>query len=270
MTTKDTITLEEAIKSKDKFTQFVEEQNEKYINEVLQGYPERSLNIVLPQLTPNSEGLVEALKIIKANQKCYVFWFIVNEKENITKLSDFLNNNFVNGCGVFIFKAVLTDDKTAFKCILKPSVKCNERVKVQSKTNSLQLDYWNKYVEVCDEIGAGNYQITPKAQHYADIRSNIKSVGLKQTVSFKENYVATEINLNNKSKYDILLEHKGEIQKQTGELVWHNLASNKNSTIRFVYDTDLSNPENYIDAIKVQIEKAELLCNAARDILERT
>ena len=30
------------------------------------------------------------------------------------------------------------------------------------------------------------------------------------------------------------------------------------------------NPDNYIDAIKVQIEKAEQLCNAARDILERT
>ena len=267
--TTNTITLEEAVKSKDKFSKFVKEQNEKYINEILQDYPERSLNIILPQLTPNSEGLVEALKVIKSNQKCYVFWFIVNEKESITTLSNFLNNNFVNGCGVFIFKADLNDEKIAFKCILKPTIKSKERNKVQSKTNSLQLDYWNKYVEVCDEIGAGNYQITAKPQHYADIRSNIKSVGLKQTVSFKENYVATEINLNNKSKYDILLEHKSEIEKQTGELVWHNLASNKNSTIRYVYNTDLSDPDKYIDAIKIQIEKAEQLCNAARDILER-
>ena len=134
----------------------------------------------------------------------------------------------------------------------------------------MQLDYWNKYVEICDELGLGNYKISAKAQHYADLKSLIKSIGIKQTVSFKQNYVATELNISNKQKYEFLLKHRDEIEKITDELNWHNLPSNKNCTIRSSYYVDLSNPDNYEDAIRYQIQKAELLVKAVNMVFEQT
>ena len=56
---------------------------------------------------------------------------------------------------------------------LKPELKTKNRATSLTKTNDLQLDYWNKYVEICDELGLGNYQISAKAQHYADLKINL-------------------------------------------------------------------------------------------------
>ena len=121
MTQEKTITLEQAVKTNASFTQFVKENDEEVIQELLNGYTNRSAHIVLSQLTPSIDGLCNALGELSGNKKCYVFWFVNNEKENVMNLAKYLNDNFADGCGIFIIKPTLNGDKTEFKCILKPN-----------------------------------------------------------------------------------------------------------------------------------------------------
>ena len=76
-----TITAEEALKSREKFTNYIGKNAEPVIEEILKDYPHRVLHIVLPQLTPSSDFLLEELAKYSSIQKTYFFWFIANEKD---------------------------------------------------------------------------------------------------------------------------------------------------------------------------------------------
>ena len=82
----ETNTLSEVFKSKQNFSNFIEEQAQSVISNVLQGYPQRELHIIQPQLTQNSDGLMEAVLKLQGNQKAYIFWFIANEKEEMKNI----------------------------------------------------------------------------------------------------------------------------------------------------------------------------------------
>ena len=74
-------------------------------------YPSRPLQIIYPQLTQSSDGLMEIVRQLEGNQKAYIFWFIVNEKEDLKNIALKLNLFFdKNYCGIFIIKAVLNED----------------------------------------------------------------------------------------------------------------------------------------------------------------
>ena len=70
--------------------------------------------------------------------------------------------------------------------------------------------------------------------------------------------MATEIFIgNDKEKYAELCNHKKEIEKELGELIWQCLDKNKSCNIRQVIDADLTNKESYKDYAKNHIELAE-------------
>ena len=86
----------------------------------------------------------------------------------------------------------------------------------------------------------------------------LKGTCIKQTMSVKDEYVATEIFIgNDKAKYAELYKHKDEIEKELGTLIWQCLDSNKSCNIRQVIDADLKNSESHQATAKKHIELAE-------------
>lgn len=55
-----TITADEVLRSKQKFTEYIQEHSGDVIKDLLLDYPYRLINVVYPQLTASSDGLIEA------------------------------------------------------------------------------------------------------------------------------------------------------------------------------------------------------------------
>ena len=70
------ITAEVALRSKQNFTEYIQEHSNEVIKDLLSNYPYRLINVVYPQLTASSEGLIEAVNKLNFNDKAYIFWFI--------------------------------------------------------------------------------------------------------------------------------------------------------------------------------------------------
>ena len=78
-----TITPIEILKSRQNFSDYIEKNADSVIQNLLKDYPPRPLQIIYPQLTQSTDGLMEIVSQLESNQKAYIFWFIVNEKEDL-------------------------------------------------------------------------------------------------------------------------------------------------------------------------------------------
>lgn len=257
------LTPKEILKSKKDFSEFIEKYNPKVVTSLLAEYPQADGQVIVKfgSLTQNDESFGNLLNdslVRDFKLPPYIIWFIVNEKEQILNQIRTINKYAATGFGIFVFKVFLNDDKIDVRCILKPELKPKkEKIKTISKTGGIQLDYWNAYAEVCDEMGEGNFQITPAVQHYQNISIGVKDAYIKQTISIKSNYVATEIFIgNNKGLYIELETHKKELEKELGAMEWQNLPTNKSANIRKFNFVDFTNSKRYQEFAKGHIELA--------------
>ena len=257
------LTPKEILKSKKDFSDFIENYNPPAVTSLLAEYPQANGKVVikLGNLTQNTETFGSLLNDSLVRELAlppYITWFIVNEKEEILNQIRTINKYAVTGFGIFVFKVFLNDDKIDVKCILKPELKPNkEKIKTISKTGGIQLDYWNAYFNTCDEMGEGDFQISPASQHYQNISIGVKDAYLKQTISIKSNYIASEIFIgNNKGLYTELEAHKKELEKELGTMEWLNLPTNKSSNIRRIKFVDFTNTDRYQEFAKEHIELA--------------
>lgn len=254
----ETITPIEVLKSRQNFSDYITKHSKEVTNDLLQGYPSRPLHIICPQLTQNSDGLMESLAKLVDNQKAYIFWFVVNIKEDLENISKNLNQIFdKNYCGIFIIKAVLNGDKIEFETILKPEIPSRQARNKNTRAKLLQKAYWEKYFEICDELQS-EMQVNPAPQHYQYIPIGKKGVQIMQTVNTKDKYIATELFINSdKEIFNKLLEHKSEIEEKLGFLDWQALEGKKSSRIRQTLNYDISDASQIDKAIKDHIKMAE-------------
>jgi hypothetical protein len=249
------ITLEEAVKSKDNFTKFIEENSDECIKTALKGYSQRELHIVIPQMTPTADGLCNGLGAFNDNQKCYVFWFINNEKDEILKLAESLNTRFSKICGIFIFKPCLNDGKTEFKCLLKPELNKRPPVNTRTKTKMLQFQLWELYQEICDGSEYPDMQIKEALyQHFQYVTIQVSGMQMIQTINTQNGYVASELSMRNRETFAKLKEHKDEIEKEVGELIWDDNEKNQTVKIRKVFPIDVYETKNHKKAVTKLIE----------------
>lgn len=79
-----------------------------------------------------------------------------------------------------------------------------------------------------------------------------------QTINTQNKYVATELFINaDKTIFEQLLTNKEKIEKSLGELDWQALEGKKSSRIRQVIDIDITDENNFEQAIKEHIKMAE-------------
>lgn len=256
-----TITPAEAFKSKQNFSEFMEKQNPPIILSTLADYPKANgKNIVtLAELTQNFETLTNTIgsDLVKnLSQAPFIVWIVANERENVLNAVSTINKYSCRGFGIFVFKACLNEDKIEFKCLLKPQItKQTRNSETQAKT--LQLEYWQKYFEKCDELQS-DMQINPKPQHFAYIPIGKAGVQIMQTINTADNYIATELLINNKKEiFNELVKNKVEIEKLLGELNWYSPENIKSSKIRKTYNINIDNKKDWETATCVHIRMAE-------------
>lgn len=246
----ETITALEVLKSKQNFSNYIEQHSQDVIENLLKDYPARPLHIIYPQLTQSADGLMEAVSQLYGDQKAYIFWFIVNEKEDLKNIANNLNNYFdKNYCGIFLIKAILNDDNIEFEISLKPEFAIKQKRKVNTNTPSKQLQksYWEKYIELCDASEHPDMQISEALpRHYQYVSIGKAGVQILQTVNTSKNYVASEIAINNnKSIFKNLLAYRENIEQEIGKLIWDCKENNKSSKIRKVFEIDINNPQTH-------------------------
>jgi len=254
----ETLTPIEILKSRQNFSDYIETHSGEITTELLKDYPARELLIICSQLTQSSEGLVTLANQLQGNKKAYIFWFVANEKEEFKNIAQKLNNVFdKNFCGIFLIKAFLNGDRIGFECLLKPEIPTKQVRKTDTPAKTLQLEYWTKYFEICDELQS-EMQVNPKPQHFQYIPIGKSGVQILQTVNTQNKYVATEIMINNKKEiFEKLSEHKTEIEEELGRLEWDSKDNVKSSRIRKYLNYDITNAEEIENAIRNHIKTAE-------------
>ena len=247
-----TITADEAFRSKQKFTEYIQEHSGEIIKDLLLDYPYRLINVVYPQLTASSDGLMEAVNKLHFNDKAYIFWFIANEKEDLTKVATILNQNFdKKSFGIFIIKACLNDNKMKFNCILKPEHSINKN----TPCKVMQKQYWEKYFEICDEM-ALDLQVNPQYQHWQYLPMHKRRVCLMLSVSIQKEYIGVDLVISDKTIYKYLYNLKDKIEAELGKLEWINEPNNKTTKIRKTLTYDVNDLNTQAKAVKDHIDLA--------------
>ena len=251
-----TVVLEDIFRSKTNFENaMVNSSLPISIAEIMQQYPKKTITRIA-DLTQNMETLlnVTGQKNCQLNQ--YLVWIITNEKEKIMNTLSLFNDSNNGKFEIFVFKASLNGKKIDFECLLKPELK-EKRVKNNNTpTKRLQKNYWKLYITECDMSENPDMQIKESApQHYQNVSIGKYGLQILQTINTQENYVASEIAINNnKDLFYKFLEHKEAIEKELGKLQWVSKETNKSAKIRKVYPIDVNNLENYKKAIQEQIK----------------
>ena len=255
-----TITPTEAFKSKQNFSEFMESEHPSIVFSTLAGYPQQVGKpiITFSELTQNFETFLNNVGsdlVQNLPYSPYFVWIVANERENILKTLDLINKHAIKGFGIFVFKAFLNEDKMEFKCLLKPELRKANNSNTPAK--KMQLEYWEKYFEVCDETQS-EMQVSPESQHWQYLPIGKRGVSIMLSVSSVKKYVGVDLVINyDKSIFEKLYAYKNEIEKELGELEWVNIQKNKSCKVRQIYSVDLDDRENWLDAIKKQIEIAE-------------
>lgn len=210
------------------------------------------------ELTQNHESFLDTLAEAPTQKNAkpkIICWIVANHKERYDTMVNALNSG--KSVNIFLFKAYLNEDKLGFECLLKPNLVKKAVRNNNTSTKLLQKEYWEKYFEICDELQS-LMQISPAPQHFQYIPIGKAGVSILQTVNTKDNYIATELLINNnKDIFAKLFDKKQEIEEELGELDWQSLETNKSSKIRKIHEVNINNKETWEMAITEHIKMAE-------------
>lgn len=256
------ITIEEALKSKQKFSEFISDFKHPLIEETLKEYqmPNGKVVLTIAELTQNYETfgkLLEDSTLENLPKSPYIVWIVVNEKEHILKQMAAINKYSTLGFGIFVFKLVLNKDKTEVECLLKPNIQTKKTRVVNTNTPAKQLQqkYWEEYRLICDEKLYRSLQIKEALpRHYQNISVGIAGYQIIQTINTVEKYVASEIAISNKSMFEFLYDLKDDIEDEVGELEWDSKPNVKSAKIRKVFKINVNDQSTHRKAILEQLK----------------
>ena len=258
MTETLSLTAEQAFKSRKNFEDFIKNSDRQEIIKILSDYPgleDKTLTIIA-ELTQNFETYTSALiELQKTNLPHQLVWIVSNEKENLVECVRIINSLYTKGSCIFLLKAYLNNNKMAFKPLVLPSKKAKRNS--ETDTKQLQLNYWTKYFEICDNLEC-DLQVKPASQHWQYIPIGKAGVSIQLTINTQQSYVGCELLINNDKEIFYSLEKsKEKIGKQLGELDWQELKGKKSSRIRKIHSVDITQETNWETAVKEQIRIAE-------------
>ena len=257
--------VENALKSKANFQEFVANNPlPTAIVDIVSKYTKtKAENLCkIVELTQNFESFLNLFEPTNPNSmkdELYIVWIVTNEKEKIMNFVEKVNSHMHNS-GIFVIKVTPNDEGYLdCTCLAKPPIKKKPIKNLNSPASIIQKSYWAKYFEVCDELQSQmQIPMNSKPQHFQYISIGKSGVQIVQTISATENYVATELFINNdKTKFEHLLNIKTEIETALGTLDWHNKEGVKSSKIRKTEPFNLSDENNFEEACKKHINMAE-------------
>ena len=243
------INLQEAFKSKAKFSELMEDTPAQIMQE-LSNYPKADGKAIIhiAELTQNEDTFFNAIgddTVINLPQPPFIVWIITNEKEKVMRIVNLINKNATSGFGIFVFKATLNENQIDIKCLAKPPIK---KVSQGGKAKKFQLEYWKKYSEVCDSLGEGDYQVIPKPQHWQYLPLGKTGVSIQLTLNTRDNFVGVDLCItNNVQLFESLNIHKTKIEQALGTLEWVNKSNVKTARIRKIINVEFTQTD--IDSV---------------------
>jgi len=257
-----TLTAEQILKTRQTFSDYVETHHDEISEEIAKDYPEAAFHTAFAQLTQNFEGFKKFAELSPVNQ--YVFWYITNEQQEVMQAIEVLNQM---GCGIFVIKGVLNEDKVEFIPVLKPEIRQKQKqtasrtINKNTDTKNLQMEYWQVYEKICDTLGLGDFQVKPAQQHYQYLAAGKGGCSLLLTFNVKDSLATVEfVNVTDldKSKFNQLFAAKDKIEEELGELEWFEIPGKKSSKIKTVIKiNDRNDRKEWETVIEQQIETAK-------------
>lgn len=267
------LSLENVFKSKAAFEDYITNNPMPVdICRVMTNYPQKE-TVLLTELTQTTDSLFNKVGEDNFNLNQYLVWVVTNPKDKIVNTVSNLNGK--GKLEVFIFKASLNEDCPEFECLLKPDLKEKKKriTNTETTVKLLQQEYWKLYRQECDLSEYPDMQIAEndiKPRHYQNISIyNVSNVRLRPTVNMRDQFVGAELYLS-KEKYETLFEHKAEIEKSIGELIWDNKDTNQTATVRKIYPIDVNDSKNFKKAIEHHLKIGNDLKEIAQQYLSTT
>ena len=226
------INLQEAFKSKAKFSELMENTPIPIIEELANSSKDKTI-IQIAELTQNEDTFFNVMgdeSITNLQKPLFIVWAITKEKERIMRVVNLINKNANSGFGIYVFKVDSNENQIFIKCLAKPQIK---KVSQGGKAKQFQLEYWEKYSEVCDSLGEGDYQIIPKPQHWQYLPLGKTGVSIQLTLNTRDNFIGVDLCItNNVQLFESLNSHKTDIEQALGTLEWVNKSNVKTAIIR--------------------------------------
>lgn len=234
------INLREAFKSKAKFSELMENTPIPMIEELANSPKDKTI-IQIAELTQNEDTFFNLMgddSISNLQKPLYFVWAITKEKEKIMRVVNLINKNANSGFGIYVFKVDLNENQIFIKCLAKPPIK---KVSQGGKAKKFQLEYWEKYSEVCDSLGEGDYQVIPKPQHWQYLPLGKTGVSIQLTLNTRDNFIGVDLCItNNVQLFESLNSHKTDIEQALGTLEWVNKSNVKTARIRKIINVEFT------------------------------
>lgn len=268
-----TISPSDALKSKSNFEQYIYENQTDVFNLFQDIY--QPIRIISAQLTQSHEGLVNLFQHLKklpkkaqVNTNVALIWIVANEKELWLDLVSDLNNWLCRECSFYIIKASVEEEKMNYTILAEPQIR--RRRNKMTDTKQLQKEYWQRYAEICDAEGNPDFQVEAYPRHFQYIPIGKSGVQIVQTINTPLKMVASELFINNdidKKIFDKIYTHKEDIEAELENVDWQRNEGKKSARIRVCVNLDITEKNNWDEAIKEQLKMAEKIAEVMRKYL---
>lgn len=143
------------------------------------------------------------------------------------------------------------------------------------KRHSIRHAFWEQLLEVFKQSNCALYNnISPTYDHWLSAGSGIR--GCSYTLIFGQKQIRVEWNMSranadeNKRIFDVLLQHKSEIEQRFGAaLTWKRLDDKISSRVQYACDIDGYNPDHWQAATQWLNEHVQRLESALKPLLSK-
>jgi hypothetical protein len=202
-----------------------------------------------------------------------VIWIVKESQEEHQKAIQWLNEGTNNDISFFLVQIELwqIDDSNyapKINVIEKPNywskeVKSGVENAKLTETKRMQLEFWTELKQYAEDRGENIGFRKPYPQNWYDISFGVSDAHISLTVNTRENETACEIYIpNSPETFDMLYEHKEEIESDIGEsLDWQELPEKKASRIKLIKDFSITNEDDWSEAFEWMIKHVKLFEN---------
>jgi len=199
-----------------------------------------------------------------------IIWIVKDVRDEHVQAIDWLNDHTDQKVNLFLIKIELWQIEDSpfapkFQIISKPNdwakaLKESRRDADLTDTKLMQLDFWTKFKQYCQQRKAKLKLRKVFPQHWFDISFGSSSAHISLTLNTQKDQIGCEIYIpDSKEAYEIFSANKEQIEETIGEnLEWMELPEKKASRIKLVSNSKLSDESlwpKYFEWLKKQAEE---------------
>lgn len=199
-----------------------------------------------------------------------IIWIVKDVRDEHVQAIDWLNDHTDQKINLFLIKIELWQIEDSpyapkFQIISKPNdwakaLKDTRKDAGLTDTKLMQLDFWTKFKQYCQQNDAKLKLRKVFPQHWFDISFGSSTAHISLTLNTQKDQIGCEIYIpDSKETYKVFHDNKEQIEGIIGEsLEWMELPEKKASRIKLVRDSKLADESlwpQYFEWLKKQAEE---------------